>query len=544
LSAPPSLVTASTCAPGRGPPGPGDGRERRQRGPLLLTLLEARGQPRGRVRGTVRRQRHGIDGGCAAAGRARNGRASLGRINRQDALEWRIGERRPFKGPCAEDQQAAAAHRDEVRRHLELVAGEEAAFDVAEEHRIVFEELRPSGRIARRQRVGAARHRLDVERVAPFLVLPLAHDRVDFDPVVAAERPLHEGVLEPGGAFDEQHPPAPALWWNQHAPRVVLDHGLSAVGGDRHRVHRLAIRRRRHREHLMHRGTIGRGCDAPRVQRPAVLTQPQLDRRRAKPGARQRHAQVHGRVRQQRLAGGEVHDLTIAKRRAADTDSKHWNANGPPAPGFFRRGIPTVRDHDDAREPPAAVSVGQCLQSGAEVAAAGVGSQLPGLGPGQRLAKGQQLGLKILAQLSLQVAGDLARAIDSCARAVDEAHAPRHVDKDRHDAVTNAASLDELDRPQQEHHDERQRQGAQRRQDDPLRARHRDGDARVCQPCEGQCGRKGQAVAPPGEGNRELNHRLHRLHRFKWSDSVFVGGAIAYSWRDSVFVARAPLPGC
>ena len=46
-------------------------------------------------------------------------------------------------------------------------------------------------------------------------------------------------------------------------------------------------------------------------------------------------------------------------------------------------------------------------------------------------------------------------------------------------------------------------------------------DARVREPRKGEGGGKRQDVAPPWEGNRELNHRLHRLHRFEGRDAVF-----------------------
>ena len=89
-------------------------------------------------------------------------------------LERGAGEALAIERSRAEHEQAAAALGDEIAGQLELLAREEVGLDVAEDHAVIREQLRPLERIAARQRRHPRRIGLHVERIPPIVVLALA----------------------------------------------------------------------------------------------------------------------------------------------------------------------------------------------------------------------------------------------------------------------------------------------------------------------------------------------------------------------------------
>ena len=99
------------------------------------------------------------------------------------------------RAPSTSRPPPRTAH--EIGGHLELIAAEEIACDVAEEDRVVDEQIGALHRIAGGQRGGAARRRAWMKNVSrPSSFWPLRHDGIDFERRVARERTLQERMLE------------------------------------------------------------------------------------------------------------------------------------------------------------------------------------------------------------------------------------------------------------------------------------------------------------------------------------------------------------
>ena len=200
---------------------------------------------------------------------------------------------------------------DERRGHLQLIAAEEIAFDVAEDDRVVAEQLGALGRIAGGERAGAAARRLDEERVAALFVLSLAHDRIDFERGIARQRALEKRVLEAGRAFDDQHAAPPALRRHEHAAHVVLGDELAAVDGNLDRVDR----RRSGDGDTVNTSCTGAPSAAGVTRRVSIGRPFSLSRSSIgavpKPWLVTADAEIDRRIGQQRLAGRQIDDLAI-----------------------------------------------------------------------------------------------------------------------------------------------------------------------------------------------------------------------------------------
>ena len=143
----------------------------------------------------------------------------------------------------------------------------------------------------------------------------------------------------------------------------------------------------------VNRRAIGGRRHAAHIDRAAIGADAQFHRLRAEAGAGRRHAEIDRCARQQRLPGGEVDDLAIARRLgAADADGEHRRVDRAAGLAFLRRGIAAVREDDDAGEPLVAIALGEIGQRAAEIAAARGGGEPIDVGRGrERLAEGQQL---------------------------------------------------------------------------------------------------------------------------------------------------------
>ncbi len=186
--------------------------------------------------GAVGSQRHRRSSRRLGIGHPRHQRPAIRHVHRQHLVERRPGQTLLFERSAAEHQQPAAALGDEGRGALELSAAEERRFDVAEDHRVVGEQLGAllgeSGRQCRRPR----RRGLHEEGRPAVVGHALAHHRIDVEAGVARQRPLQEGVLVAGGALHQQQPAPPARRLDQHAAGVVLAGNLARRHRHRHLV--------------------------------------------------------------------------------------------------------------------------------------------------------------------------------------------------------------------------------------------------------------------------------------------------------------------
>ena len=150
-----------------------------------------------------------------------------------------------------------------------------------------------------------------------LLVFSLSDDRVDLEAGVGGPGALEKAVLEAGRALDEQHAAGSGRRLHEHAAGVVFRHQLAGNGRNLDGVDAPARRVRRHLKYFVDRRSVGRRHDAPDVDHPAVFEQPQLDRRRPETVADGGHRQVHARIVQHRLGGGDAQDFAIFSRRRA-----------------------------------------------------------------------------------------------------------------------------------------------------------------------------------------------------------------------------------
>ena len=334
------------------------------------------------MRGAIGRHRGSVDHRAFAAlgrfgDRPRHRRATIGQIHRQHFLERRAGQALPLERACAQHQQPAAALGDEARGEVELIAGEEVRFDVAEDDGVVLEQRFARDGIAARQRGRAALSRLHEERVAAIVVLSLADDGVHVQAEVRGQRALQEGVLEARRAFHHQDLAPRRLRRHQHAAAVVLDHAIAAAAGDVHGVDRGLVGGRRDGEHFVDRGAVRGRYDAADLDGPAVGADAQLHRIGAEAAAHRRHAEVDRRFGQERLARRHVDDLAILEQRGRPHANREHP--GPGEAAFFKapvRGVAAIGEHDDAGHALVAITFGGFLEGRGQVAAPGGGGNL------------------------------------------------------------------------------------------------------------------------------------------------------------------------
>ncbi len=125
---------------------------------------------------------------------------------------------RAAQGSPADDQEAAAALGNEISHHRQLRALEKVALDVGDDEGVVRVQILAARRETPGQGRGTRGGGLHEERVLPIAVLSLAADRVELQARVGRPRALHEAVLEPRRALDDQDPALAAGRIDEHTP--------------------------------------------------------------------------------------------------------------------------------------------------------------------------------------------------------------------------------------------------------------------------------------------------------------------------------------
>ena len=288
--------------------------------------------------------------------------------------------------PCRSNERAPSTSSPPPRSatnsrgQLELIAGEEVGFDVAEDDaRRTANSLGALDGIAARQRRQRG-SRPPARRTCPAHRRsgPCGRRQSTSRPGSRGQRALQERVLEARRAFDDQQP-APCR--SAAAPArcgVLFSAAISpAAAGDLHGVDRRRSAARRHGEHLVDRRAVRGRRDAAHFDGPAVGADAQLHRSRAEAAARRRHAEVDRAPGQQRLARRQVDDLAIAAARtAADADGEHRPVEHGLAVQAPARGVAAVGQHDNAGHALVAIAFGDFRERRGQVAAPRGGGEL------------------------------------------------------------------------------------------------------------------------------------------------------------------------
>ena len=137
-----AIVTARTVAPGRGPPtaalaASGGSAAQRLRVSSAVAPIRIAGcaSP-----SAVSMTAFGTGAPSGIGRGARQAAAPIVELDRKRLLERRADQAALRERAASQHDQAAASHRYELRRHRELRAGEEVAFDVREDQGVVSVE--------------------------------------------------------------------------------------------------------------------------------------------------------------------------------------------------------------------------------------------------------------------------------------------------------------------------------------------------------------------------------------------------------------------
>ena len=157
--------------------------------------------------------------------------------------------------------------------------------------------------------------------------------RVDFEPGIRGQRALHEAVLEPGRALEDEQPPLAAGGAHQHCACVVFDHGFRIIGWNLGRIDRRVQRVGRHRKDFFDRRAVGGRNQPSRVEDATVREHTQLKRPATVAGAHRRHVKIDGGLIQPGISGRDAEHLPVVRavRRADPHGENRW-ATGPGQP--------------------------------------------------------------------------------------------------------------------------------------------------------------------------------------------------------------------
>ena len=177
-------------------------------------------------------------------------------------------------------------------------------------------------------------------------------------------------MLETGRAFDEEHAPRAGGRLDERAADVVLGHQLAGFDWCLDFVDGWRSGAGRDLKNLAHWSAVAGRRDASGIDQPAILEQPQIERRLAEPMAHGGHRQLDARIVEDCFGRRDAEDFAISARRGcahADAENRHRRCGGALASAAR---VPAIGNEHDASDGPALILVAHADERTLDVAAA------------------------------------------------------------------------------------------------------------------------------------------------------------------------------